>query len=593
MRTLDTTGCRTAFTDALRPPHGYCLEACLGTTYSLEFDAFTAVLLAFAGAELEDASYDPPAVMTSVAGMRDRLRVYVNTGSVHPPRVAHQLFGLYDRVLQPVILNGCAFHPKVWALKFVPFSGPERKHAATVYRVVCASRNATASRCWELGATLEGTLGGRRSAAGAELARFCRQVVRRDRSVPPAIWRLIEELPKVTFDGGREGAEDLRFEWQWPGQRGLSRLLPRHAERAILISPFVRGRFLESLSNRVHDLTVVSTQRELDALPESTHECLERAELFVVSGHGDDEVREMELHAKLLVWESNGERETLVGSANATGSAWGPSGTVNCEAMVALRPGFRVADVVQAFVSPEKGKFHAWIEPYLRNIEALDLEEEAEKEIEQVCRALAALPLVGDYDSDSRTLTLRCTSLDSSILPKHVAADVVPLLQRDVSPWQPYARLPHGLRFANVSLDNLSAFALVRLRDRRFEQIERVFTVQTRLDLDERSWDARDDALNAKLLEHVDARILLLSVLHGLPPGTGVAGGGTGRRGMSGSLLERVSIERVLEACTADPWRVKQIDAVLKASRAVESLATFREFWQTLRPILDRESPRV
>jgi hypothetical protein len=114
MKVLDTTAHRTAFTDAVRPPAGYRLDACIGTTYSLEFEAFTAVLLAFAGAEVDDAEADPPAVMTTLAGLRHRLRVFVNAGGVHPPATSHRLFGLYNRVLRPVSLEGAAFHPKVW-----------------------------------------------------------------------------------------------------------------------------------------------------------------------------------------------------------------------------------------------------------------------------------------------------------------------------------------------------------------------------------------------------------------------------------------------------------------------------------------------
>ncbi len=54
MSTLDVREQRLAMTDALRPPAGYRLGAAIGTTYSLEFDALTAVLLAFSGADCDD-----------------------------------------------------------------------------------------------------------------------------------------------------------------------------------------------------------------------------------------------------------------------------------------------------------------------------------------------------------------------------------------------------------------------------------------------------------------------------------------------------------------------------------------------------------
>lgn len=594
MKALDATSQRTAFTDSLRPPSGYGLDACIGTTYSLEFDAFTAVLLAFVGAEIEDSEHDPPAVMTALAGLRHRLRAYVNAGSVHAPATAHRLFGLYDRVIRSVCLPGAAFHPKVWVLKFAPLPRPELKHAPRLYRLLCASRNTTASRCWELGVTLNGRLDSKKNAFGEELLRFLQQLVRTDRRVPGAVWKLIGELPNVQFNGGREGAEELRFEWQWPRKRSLEAAIPTHAQRAILISPFLRGRFIEKICDRVEDLVVVSTQSELDALPQSAHERLTKSDVFVVSGHGDDEVRAMDLHAKLLAWESDGLREMLVGSANATGSAWGIGAVANCEAMVAMRPGLRVADVYQSFVSPERGKWHGWIEPYVRNTDSPDAEEQAERELKQLCRTLTADILVADYNDSSRTLTLRCdTKTREEPFPEHVAVDLVPLMQRETEPWQPYAQLFKGARFRNVPAEDLSAFVLVRLRDIRFEALEVQFCTQAQLDLDERALDARDDALNARLLENVDARALLLNVLQGRPVGKSITPGGSGSRGASGSLLERVSIERVLEVCTADPSRIHQVDAVLRACRTVEELSAFREFWATLQEALSEESGRV
>jgi hypothetical protein len=96
MSVLDATRQRSAFTDALRPPPGHILGACLGTTYSLDFEAFTAVILAFVGADIEDPLSDSPSVLTTVARMRSRLRVFVNSGSLHQPGATNRLFALYD-----------------------------------------------------------------------------------------------------------------------------------------------------------------------------------------------------------------------------------------------------------------------------------------------------------------------------------------------------------------------------------------------------------------------------------------------------------------------------------------------------------------
>ena len=140
MSVLDATRQRSAFTDALRPPPGYVLGACIGTTYSLGFDVFTSVLLAFVGADVKEPLNDAPAVLTTVARLRSRLRVYVNGGSLHPPATTNRLFALYDRILRPKTMEAGAFHPNVWALRFDPVARPERHSVEPISRLLTASR---------------------------------------------------------------------------------------------------------------------------------------------------------------------------------------------------------------------------------------------------------------------------------------------------------------------------------------------------------------------------------------------------------------------------------------------------------------------
>lgn len=590
MTALDARSQRTAFSDVVAPPPGYRLDACIGTTYSLDFEAFTALLLAFVGAEVEHPEQDPGAMLTTLAGLRDRLRVYVNAGSLHVPGTAHRLFGRYDRLLMPVRLEGAAFHPKVWVMKFAPIRRPERHRDQPIYRVLTASRNATATANWELGVALDGRLGGAANGFSSSLKGFCDAVTSRSRRLPRAVRDLVAELPRVVFDGGREGAESLRFEWQWPGRTLLRTALPKKAARAIVLSPFVRGAFIERLCSTVDDLIVVSTQDELDALPDSAHERLAAARVFVVSGQGDDEVKALDLHAKLLAWQSGQERETLIGSANATTVAWGLAGSGNCEAMVALRPGLRVDEVYRAFVSPEKGKYHGWIEPYTRTQEPPSDEEEARREIDALCRQLACDALTGTYDRQREVLRVRGdASARSRSNPEQLTVELVPLLQQQTATWQPYDGVHRGLSFPNVPLHELSSFVVVRARHCLVRGVEKSFCAQVALDLDEQTWEDRDNAMNTRLLENVDARTVLLNVLLGRPAGTGAATPGSGGGTSNGSLLERVTIERVLETCTADPSRVPQVDAVLRACRDVPELEAFREFWDNFSIALRRE----
>ncbi|ABS28169.1 hypothetical protein Anae109_3991 [Anaeromyxobacter sp. Fw109-5] len=594
MSVLDPTQ-RVALTDALRPPAGYVLDAGVGTTFSLDFEAFTAVVLAFVGADVEDVRPDPATVLTAVARLRRRLRVFLNAGGFLEPKAPNRLFALYDRIVQAIPLEGAAFHPKVWMLKFVPQERPELRRATPLYRVLCASRNVTASSCWELGARFDGQRG-KGSELGSDLGAFCRVLVRTG-GAPPAVWKLASELPEVEFQVGRETAESLRFWWQWPGDKQLARRVPSRADRALVISPFIRGAFLSTLARRVDALTVVSTQDELDALPDEAHRILERSAVYVVTGSGTDDVPDLDLHAKLLAWEDDqsGTRETLVGSANATSPAWGLGAHMNCEAMIALRPGLRIHDIMKAFVSPEKGVLHGWIERYERQTTDLDETEQVRKRLESLQRRLATVALEGDHDAAGQRLTLRGVGDRPAALENDtdgVEVHVVPLLRSgDAGAWAPLEETfaERGLLFESVAREDLCAFALIRLRDTAHD-LSRCFGIQFDLPLAGAEAQARDEALSARLLENADPHTLLLNVLQGLPAGSATherEGALAGAR--AHSLLQLATVERVLEACTADPSRIEEVDAVLAGYRESERMKSFTAFWKAFKAALKEE----
>ncbi len=596
MSVLDATRQRSAFTDALRPPPGYVLGACIGTTYSLDFDPFTAVLLAFVGADVEDPLNDAPAVLTTVSRLRSRLRVYVNKGSLHPPATTNRLFALYDRILQPTTMEGGAFHPKVWALRFDPVARPERHRVEPIYRLLTASRNVTDSGCWELGALFEGTRRAGTQKFGSDVSTFCRKVAA-SRNLPRALWKLIEELKSVEFAAPREAAEGLRFDWQWPGDRVLINRLPRAMSRALLISPFVRADFLKRVCDRTDELMLVSTQDELDHLSDEAHARLAGARVFVVSADADEDVPSLDLHAKLLAWESEGESETLIGSANATGPGWGCGSNVNCEAMVSLRPGLGIDAVVKAFVSPAKDQLHPWIEQYVRQPDVSDPEKEITKHLENFKRLLLADQIRGEYDSTKKTLRLLTgASAGAQAWPAGMRAEIIPLLQRDQATREDY-RLVYGSGavFAGIGLEDVAAFAYIVISNEHHKDIELPFVVQFELNLGALDADDRDKAVNARLLDGVDARSLLLDVLAGLPGGTSRSSGdwhsGGGQAGES--LLRRATIERILEACTADPSRIDEVEAVLAACGDAANMSAFREFWAVFRESLEEESANV
>src|SRR4051812_26654679 len=107
---------RQSFLDLLRPPPGYRLDSALGTTYSLDFVALTAALMAFVDAESEseDSSTAGPEALQAITRLVERVRVFVNRAEIHGPSKVNRMTVFYDRIIREVRLPGGCFHPKVW-----------------------------------------------------------------------------------------------------------------------------------------------------------------------------------------------------------------------------------------------------------------------------------------------------------------------------------------------------------------------------------------------------------------------------------------------------------------------------------------------
>ena len=345
-----------------------------------------------------------------------------------------------------------------------------------------------------------------------------------------------------------------------------------------------------SLSESVRRIGV---EPELDQLSDETHERLASAKIFVVSAEADDEVPSLGLHAKLLAWDSEGKSETLIGSANATGPGWGCGPNVNCEAMVSLNPGLGIDAVVKAFVAPAKDQLQPWIDRYVRQTAVGDPERETAKRLEHFKRLLRADQIRGEYEPLKKTLRLLALpSAGAQTWPAGMRAEIAPLLQRDQSARADY-RLVYGpgAAFQGIALEDVAAFAYVVVWDEHHQDVELPFVVQFELNLGALGEDERDKAVNARLLEGVDARSLLLDVLAGLPGGTSrpAGGGPSGVWNAGDPMLKRATIERILEACTADPSRIDEVEAVLAACGDERNMSTFREFWAVFRASLNEE----
>ena len=83
-------GNRTLLLESLRPPPGFELDRCLGTTYSLDLQALLTTPLAFTIFEREDSqgrpNSDPMAMLESLRRFAGRMHIFCQSGRIQVPK---------------------------------------------------------------------------------------------------------------------------------------------------------------------------------------------------------------------------------------------------------------------------------------------------------------------------------------------------------------------------------------------------------------------------------------------------------------------------------------------------------------------------
>jgi hypothetical protein len=156
------------------------------------------------------------------------------------------------------------------------------------------------------------------------------------------------------------------------------------------------------------------------------------------------------------------------------------------------------------------------------------------------------------------------------------------LLQQREGAFRPLtAFVGRGTVYEPVELGDVSDFVILRVTDSRGRTSERRIMILARSSISDEIRETRDDLLCADLLRGVDVRTLLWAILWG--PGVsprGARGSSHGRRGDgSRDVLSEATIEGVIEACTEDPARIEEIDALLRSVEEDGLGSGFRVFW--------------
>ena len=333
---------RINFGHTLRPIEGYELDYALGTSYTLDLEAimFLPVSLFF-GEDLNIEKQCSNELLTALTQVPKKVQLFCQRGKITAPWFYHNILEFWGDNIEQVQMEeySQSFHPKIWLIRYVSID----KKKKAKYRFICTSRNLTKSSDWDVAVVLEGEIGKGIVEDNRPLHDFIRFL---DSNAKRKIKKeLIAEILSIRFELS-PGQERYQF---FPIGNAKQHPLISAAFKStelLVISPFLHGDSIRSLAKKTKSLTVLSTAYELDKLPMSIKETVDKFYQFnplleeepALAGEDgsmedlsdstiDDEVKEEyamgnSLHAKLYVTRQGKQVCWYVGSANCTEPAF-------------------------------------------------------------------------------------------------------------------------------------------------------------------------------------------------------------------------------------------------------------------------------
>lgn len=534
---------RAALTEQLRPPRGFQLIHAVATTFTLDLTTALSVPLAFAAHRVRE-SRDPIAILDAVRRAADKIDLFAQAGQIFEPRVPSDLFALLEPMIHPAAAPrpNMLFHPKVWVLEYA--DGEARS-----YRMLCASRNLTNDRSWDLIVRLDGVASDKPVEQSAPLAAFVRAL--------PAM--SVQTLSSHRVARISDLANSVAMvEWERPGDVRSVRFHPygipgitseplhqlfdgiRHG----IISPFLSDEGIRRIiPPRSESVVILARREQLERLGGST---LERIDALILDDAANDDDVELGgdvpdpdavnttttpqseplggLHAKAYVLDRRTGSHLFVGSANATEAAFGG----NVEMLVEFEGPQPKLGVIA--ILGEESRLRALTIPFEPEGNAeIPPDEVADHALEQVLCTLAArryfarvgagedAPDVLDGDTGAEALeTVYRIWLSAEgwvSVPEEITARAT-LLTRPANagavPGEPVV-------FERLALTDITPFIVIRVTDGR--DVTRSTVVAAALEGD---IPGRQDAVIARQLADRTAFMKLLALLLALEGGDGV-----------------------------------------------------------------------
>ena len=323
---------------------GFELEFAVGTTYSLDAEAFLAIALSFARlGDVTDADFQSPfRLLEGLRQANNRIAVFCNRAGLQPPLRMNPLYVMLDKSVFEVADEHkgkelANFHPKIWVIK-------ERSlddHTKRQIKLVVMSRNLTKDSSLDIAATMTAPLDVKTSA---ELRRKHQPLkdlllILAEKANPykrKKIRKLVNDLDsmgKFVLDSPFEDYEFLPFHFGKNLNPKIDIKRDLAGQKMMIVSPFIDKTPLKSDGNSnpiqwLNDYKPSSEKVLITRMDSLTPEILSlyssnKREIWVMSQVAEqNDIQPMNLHAKMYFsWAPETYPNGIyywLGSANAT-----------------------------------------------------------------------------------------------------------------------------------------------------------------------------------------------------------------------------------------------------------------------------------
>lgn len=599
---------RVNYGEMILPPNGYVLERAIGTTYSLDLEALTAIAISLGLQEDTDSGllHNPISMLNALQKVSEKILIFCEAGQIKVPRTPSPLNILLEKMVIPVALPKArglnsypAFHPKTWVLQYVNPEGEKK------YRFAVLSRNLTFDRSWDISMCMDSSdelNQPEKTRPLIDFLTFLRGQIKNTVSDAGKkrnmLKRLIGDMEDVSFSlNSREFGEEFQIMPLGIGTTGYKMtedpLFCSDSWSAdytfndlVVFSPFISASLIEDWNKKEHGIT--GTKRTLitrkSELAKLKPDQVSRFTLYTLKDDivdGEDQISEeieekmkQDIHAKIFLRRKYSDTSLYLGSMNASYAA----SHKNVEMLLCLKTKNRYLNgdsfLRDIFCGEADNPSNPFEEVLIKDAKPDEAEDEAkhlEMIVKDICRR--KMKAIVTFNGQSYDVMV---SLDGDMPEGWDQVQIAPLRRKVLSP------LAREMHFAELDILQLTEFYQLQVMGKNGTVVSRIIMIPTSGFPEDRESAVVNSVVKDKrsFVEYV-AFVLgedyLLTMLEDK---------NLQKSGFAGAEIQRMPAlyEKMLKTALEEPERLKEIDYLLKMITDKEIIPDeFRELYETFK----------